>query len=228
MYTPAQIKVSDSTKEILKKNQGIRLDIGCGANKMPGFVGIDFLPLKDVDIVHDVLSFPWPLPNESVSVAVASHLVEHLQPFAPDPIQGKLIDLLIKKKILTIEEIKEFVGEYRPGPLFIRFMNEVWRVLQYDGEFGMVFPYSLSHGMYQDPTHINFINEDTWEYFDPLGPRAGGMLWHFYKPLPWKIKSSAHARNGNMEVVLTKRRIDKSYYPDNRKPLKEYLDAQTK
>ena len=34
----------------LASHSGIRLDIGCGANKQPNFVGIDLRPLPGVDI----------------------------------------------------------------------------------------------------------------------------------------------------------------------------------
>ena len=60
-------------KQLLKDSSGIRLDIGCGANKQPNFVGIDMLPLKGVDIVWDLETTPWPLPDECVLTAVASH-----------------------------------------------------------------------------------------------------------------------------------------------------------
>lgn len=66
--------------EILAQKSGIRLDIGCGENKQPGFVGIDIREMPGVDIVHDVETFPWPLPDESVIMAVSSHLVEHINP----------------------------------------------------------------------------------------------------------------------------------------------------
>jgi len=66
--------------KLLKSKSGIRLDIGCGANKMPGFVGIDILPLKGVDIVWDLETFPWPLPDECVITATASHVLEHINP----------------------------------------------------------------------------------------------------------------------------------------------------
>lgn len=69
-----------SIKELLAKESGIRLDIGCGANKQPGFVGIDILPLKGVDIVWNLEKTPWPLPDESVTQAIASHVLEHINP----------------------------------------------------------------------------------------------------------------------------------------------------
>ena len=51
--------------ELLQQEQGIQLDIGCGANKQPGFVGIDIRPLDGVDIIHDLEVQPWPLDRKS-------------------------------------------------------------------------------------------------------------------------------------------------------------------
>lgn len=65
---------------LLEHHSGIRLDIGCGAHKQPGFVGMDVRPLPNVDIVHDIERYPWPLPDGCVLTAVASHLVEHIAP----------------------------------------------------------------------------------------------------------------------------------------------------
>jgi hypothetical protein len=194
--------------KLVKEKSGIRLDIGCGQNKQPGFVGIDYTAYPGVDIVWNVEQFPWPLKDESVLAAVSSHLVEHLNPHSDDARLAPLIRLLLKKKLITQKEITEYIGEISPGPIFMRFMDEVWRVLKYDGEFGIGCPYATSHGMHQDPTHVNFINETTWAYFDPLHE---SRLYTIYKPKPWKIKFSAHQRNGNMEVVLIKRRLDPSY-----------------
>lgn len=67
-------------KLILDQKSGIRLDIGGGSNPNPGFVNIDILPLKEVDIVWDLEKTPWPLPDESVITATASHVLEHINP----------------------------------------------------------------------------------------------------------------------------------------------------
>ncbi len=64
----------------LSQYRGIRLDIGGGGNPQPGFVNMDMRPLPTVHIVHNVTDFPWPLEDESVLCAVASHLVEHIAP----------------------------------------------------------------------------------------------------------------------------------------------------
>lgn len=66
--------------DIVKQNMGIRLDIACGGNKNPNFVGIDIRPLPGVDIVHNLEEYPWPLPDGCVLMATASHFVEHINP----------------------------------------------------------------------------------------------------------------------------------------------------
>lgn len=72
--------MSDHIEKVLKDKAGIRLDIGCGDHKTPTFVGMDSTKSKDVDIVHDLESFPWPLPDESVLTAVASNVLQQINP----------------------------------------------------------------------------------------------------------------------------------------------------
>jgi len=169
---------------LIKAKGGIRLDICCGANKQgPTWTGIDIQPLPGVDIVHDVNVHPWPLPDDCVLMAVASHVIEH--------IPACIID-----------------GGKTRFP-FIEFMDEVWRVMKPDGEFAMVYPHGNSQGFLQDPTHVHAINENVWYYFDPLS--MNGALYGFYRPLPWKLKHISFDPSTNVEVVLIKRRMDKSY-----------------
>lgn len=76
-------------EDLIKREQGIRLDIGCGASKKPTWVGIDMLALPGVDIVHDLESTPWPLPDNCVLMATASHVLEHI-----NPVKGIFIDVM--------------------------------------------------------------------------------------------------------------------------------------
>lgn len=194
-----------------KYNNGIRLDIGCGNNKQEGFAGMDYRPGPQVDIVHNLEQFPWPLPDESVSFAFASHVLEHINPASPDPKLVGLIDLLLKKKLISENEVSTYIGENHQLGTFIRFMDEVWRVLEPGGRFVFVVPYAGSQGYFQDPTHINPLNEVTMAYFDPLDQ---SKLWHLYRPKPWKIIDNFWSAYGNLEVKLEKRQIDKSYIPE--------------
>lgn len=98
--------------------------------------------------------------------------------------------------------------------IFIKFMNEVWRILKPGGEFIIGAPYATSMGMFRDPTHVNFINEETWSYFDPEDNFYKGGLYRVYSPLPWRIKINTWHTDGNIEVVLVKREITKEHAVD--------------
>jgi len=175
-------------KELIRDRGGIQLDIGCGHNKQgPDWVGMDVQDLPGVDVVHDFNIHPWPLPDESCIRAICSHVIEHIPPVA----------------------ISDKRGTWFP---FLEFMNEVWRVLKPDGQFAIALPHGNSQGQLQDPTHVNWNNENTWLYFDPLENKTGGSLYPFYRPKPWKIERTYFDPTANMEVLLTKRREDKSYY----------------
>ena len=81
-------------KEVVEKNSGILLDIGCGENKNKGFVGMDKRPLEGVDIVHDLEVFPYPLEDESCNTIVGSHIVEHIKPWLMIDFMNELWRLL--------------------------------------------------------------------------------------------------------------------------------------
>lgn len=143
---------------------------------------LDIQPLESVDLIWDVNRHPWPLPDESVTVAICSHLVEHIPPVA----------------------VLSDGGTRFP---FIEFMDEVWRVLKVGAEFAIACPHGSSQGYLQDPTHVNSINETTWAYFDPLEKITGGLLWRFYQSKPWRVKHLSWDPSTNMEVVLVKRAL---------------------
>ena len=197
--------MSDQIEQLLEARRGIRLDIGCGANKTPGWVGMDMRPLDGVDIVWDVRRMPWPLPDGSVLCAFASHLVEHISPDAGDHRVELLINLMVSKGLLEHDEVLRGIGEVETKPRFIRFMDEVWRVLKVGGEFAISCPHGYSSGFLQDPTHCNEVNEVTFAYFDPEHP---SQLWTIYQPQPWKIKYLAWDPSANIEVVLVKRALE--------------------
>jgi len=200
-------------KILEENNQGIKLDLGCGERKPRGFVGMDIRPLEGVDIVHNLEKYPWPLPDECASLVTASHVLEHINPANTDPRIVGLVNLLLEKGVIKAEEVKEYLGEYEIFGNFIRFMDEIWRILKVGGQLAFVVPYAGSMGYWQDPTHVNPINEATLGYFDPLDESG---LWYIYKPKPWKIESKSSQLNGFFEVIMSKRLIDKSYEPETK------------
>jgi SAM-dependent methyltransferase len=56
----------------------MKIDIGCGLSKRPGFVGVDISPLLGVDHVVDIEREPLPFPDNSVEQVYCSHCLEHL------------------------------------------------------------------------------------------------------------------------------------------------------
>jgi Methyltransferase domain len=67
----------NKTKKALVAAPEIKLDLGCGRNKQPGFTGVDFYePTADVRI--DLFKFPWPWKDGSVTEIFASHFIEHI------------------------------------------------------------------------------------------------------------------------------------------------------
>lgn len=190
----------------LKAKSGIKLELGGGKDPQPGFFNIDILDLPEVDLIWDLERTPWPLPDNCVLSAISSHVLEHLNPHPGDKRLQPLVQLLVKKKIFTQAEADTELGS--PGPGFMNVMDELWRVCKVGARFAFVCPNAESPGMYQDPTHINFINNTTMRYFDPTDESG---LYSFYRPKPWRILMCDYEINGNIECILKKLPWDKSY-----------------
>lgn len=56
----------------------IKLNLGCGKQRMDGFIGVDSIAYEGVDIVCDLGSGTWPWADNSVDFAHCSHFIEHL------------------------------------------------------------------------------------------------------------------------------------------------------
>jgi SAM-dependent methyltransferase len=56
----------------------MRIDLGCGTKKQPGFLGVDRYPLAGVDVVADI-NRNLPFRNDSVDLLLASHSLEHVE-----------------------------------------------------------------------------------------------------------------------------------------------------
>lgn len=56
----------------------IKIDIGCGKNKVSGFTGVDINPNSDADIIASALDLPF--EDETVDEVCSQHLVEHFTP----------------------------------------------------------------------------------------------------------------------------------------------------
>jgi len=65
------------------------LDIGCGNHKVKGSIGLDFVKIEGVDIVHDLNKVPYPFKKNSFDIVYANQVLEHLD-VSLDKVLGEL------------------------------------------------------------------------------------------------------------------------------------------
>jgi len=54
------------------------LDVGCGANKTEGAVGLDNNPRTAADVIHDLGDLPYPFADNEFDLVVSNHVIEHV------------------------------------------------------------------------------------------------------------------------------------------------------
>lgn len=55
-----------------------KLNLGCGPDIKEGFVNMDVIKMKGIDVVHDLNKFPYPFKDDTFDFILASHVLEHL------------------------------------------------------------------------------------------------------------------------------------------------------
>ncbi len=71
------------------------------------------------------------------------------------PIKTDSVDVVWARHV--IEHVRDLIG----------FMEELSRICRPGGAVEIDVPYYTSRGAFRDPTHVRFIAEDTFEYFEP-------------------------------------------------------------
>lgn len=120
-----------------------RLNLGCGRTPKEGWTNMDRVGLKGVDVVHDMLNFPWPFASNTFGTVECSHVLEHI-PMEYLDYEGRETDALVAV------------------------MNEVYRVMAPGGRFRIEVPAVQGQGAFGDPTHRRFFVERAmWHYSRP-------------------------------------------------------------
>lgn len=139
----------------------VHLDMGCGANPRNPFgaeklLGADILEPSQLKLGSDFRFLKVesngviPLDSESVDSISGYDFLEHLP-------RGSTLE----------------------SNLFIKFMNESSRILRKGGVLVLVTPAYPSPAAFQDPTHVNFISENTVNYFIGVNPGASNLGYGF-------------------------------------------------
>lgn len=142
-----------------------KLDLGCGANKPEGYEGADIAPLPGVDHVFDLMQFPWPFEDGTFDELRSSHQIEHIPQafYTPNPRYP------IGKNITAVAEGPHSIS------LFLKFFAECWRVLKPGGTMRVHCPHGHSDRAFQDPTHVRYIVEASFDYLDHEWRKANGL-----------------------------------------------------
>jgi len=155
------MKTTTKTRKLLKSRKLARADIGCGGNKQgPDWFGIDRRKFDGVDLIQNLEKFPWAIPSESFNVAVASHVLEHIQ-------KANGIMLSFFNEVWRILKPKgEFLisAPYATSPGFYRDPTHV-------------SPINEELFSYLDP-HDQFYNGGLYHIYAPLPWQIKVNTWH--------------------------------------------------
>ncbi len=160
----------------------MKLEIGCGKAKTPGYVGMDQFPLPGVDIVHDLETFPWPLPASSVSEVKAHHVLEHLR-----NLTGVMEEVhrVLKPGGLFRIKVPYFrhVGAFT-DPTHVRFFTE--------GTFDY----------FSSKNPMSYYSTARYDLLEMRNGWEGFLAWHVDRYAPRAIRSLAHRILLNKKYTL--------------------------
>jgi len=54
------------------------LDVGCGLNKYPNAIGLDYNPKTGADVIHDLAVVPYPFKDDEFDEIICHHVIEHV------------------------------------------------------------------------------------------------------------------------------------------------------
>jgi SAM-dependent methyltransferase len=93
---------------------GSKIDLGCGESKPDGFLGVDREMTKGVNTVAD-LNYGIPFPDNSISIARANHVLEHLAD--KEQIMSEIYRVLAPggKAIITVPDAQSPGAMAHPG-----------------------------------------------------------------------------------------------------------------
>lgn len=113
----------------------VKINLGCGEDKKPGYINVDASSLVSPDITHDLNEFPYPFAASSIDCIEASHILEHLEkPFA---VMAELHRILKPNGLLTVKV-----------PHFSRGMNHAEHAHGFDVTFPLYFNSSFTKSGY--------------------------------------------------------------------------------
>ena len=141
----------------------LRLDLGCGPRKKPGFCGVDQTAFPGVDVV--------------LNLVARKRIITEMHPLTDRPIPGMVGDWVPWPwDDNTVEEAHaSHVLEHFDAMERIHVLNELYRVLKPGAKCTLIVPHWCSSRAYGDPTH-------KW-------PPIGGFSFFYWKR-DWRMANA--------------------------------------
>jgi SAM-dependent methyltransferase len=80
----------------------IRINVGCGASPMQGWVNLDIRSLPGVDVTRDVVTEGLPYDENAVDEVYAGHFLEHIPEHQTPGVLGEFLRVLRPGGVLTV------------------------------------------------------------------------------------------------------------------------------
>lgn len=118
-----------------------KINLGAGADHPKGYINVDLVDLPGIDVVHNLMEFPYPFESDIATEIKAVDVVEHLANYTADN-----------------------------RPSVIAFVEECHRILKKGGLLYMQMPGWKADFLWIDPTHVRGFDIQSFDFFDPTKP----------------------------------------------------------
>lgn len=118
-------------------SETVRINLGAGEDAFEGWINVDMIDLPNIDVVHNLMNFPYPFEDNSADEIKAVDVIEHLPPY---------------------------IGEDHG---VIKFLEECHRILKPGGVLYMQTPGWRAEFLWIDPTHVRGFDIQSMDFFDP-------------------------------------------------------------
>lgn len=176
-----------------------RISLGAGQEIEKGWVNVDLLDLPGIDVVHNLMEFPYPFESETADYIKAKDLIEHLPSYVPNrvtPPPGSY------KNGINIGKGSPLGGPRIGQPTIIAFIEEVSRILKPGGTLWIQTPRFDADFLWIDPTHVRGFHERSFEFFDP--EQDFGKSTGFYSEAKFRVEATK-LENRNLQFEMVKR-----------------------
>jgi SAM-dependent methyltransferase len=134
----------------------LKLDLGCGKNKQPGYLGVDRRKFEGVDAVTDLTGIgKWEFDRDFI----VTHFGEDYWTSGNNTLPDSCVEAAHCSHFL------EHLNHNSASPQRVRFMNELYRVLIPGGTATVITPHWASNRAYGDFTHADKPVSEMFYYY---------------------------------------------------------------